>query len=58
MRKRKQGLFLVEFAIIVVVLVMMLFGVIELSRIIWVWNTADERIQSRQMRQANADPAW
>jgi Flp pilus assembly protein TadG len=42
MKNREQGLFLVEFAIIAVVLVIMLFGVIELSRIIWVWNTADE----------------
>jgi Flp pilus assembly protein TadG len=42
MKKREQGLFLVEFAVIAVVLVILLFGVIELSRIIWVWNTADE----------------
>lgn len=42
MKKREQGLFLVEFAIIAVALFMLLFGIIELSRIIWIWNTADE----------------
>mgnify|MGYP001586328516 CR=1 FL=1 len=40
--KREQGLFLLEFAIIAVALFMLLFAVIELSRIIWIWNTADE----------------
>lgn len=42
MSKREQGLFTVEFAIIATALFMVLFAVIELSRIIWVWNTIDE----------------
>ena len=42
MKKREQGLFLVEFAIIAAVMFLVLFTVIELSRLIWVWNTADE----------------
>lgn len=42
MNKREQGLFLVEFAIIASVMFLVLFAVIELSRLIWIWNTADE----------------
>ena len=42
MKNREQGLFLVEFAIIAVVLFILLFALIELARIIWIWNTADE----------------
>jgi Flp pilus assembly protein TadG len=42
MNKREQGLFLVEFAIIASVMFLILFAVIELSRVIWIWNTADE----------------
>ena len=42
MKKHQQGLFIVEFAIIAAALFILLFGVIELSRIIWIWNTADE----------------
>jgi Flp pilus assembly protein TadG len=42
MKKSEQGLFLVEFAIIAAALFLVLFAVIELSRIIWIWNTADE----------------
>ena len=42
MKKPAQGLFLVDFAIIVVVLFIVLFAVMELSRIVWIWNTANE----------------
>lgn len=42
MKKREQGLFLVEFAIIAAALFILLFALIELARIIWIWNTADE----------------
>jgi len=42
MKKSEQGVFTVEFAIIAVALFIVLFAVIELSRIIWIWNTADE----------------
>jgi len=42
MKKSEQGLYLVEFAIIAAALFIVLFAVIELSRIIWIWNTADE----------------
>jgi len=42
MSKREQGIFTVEFAIIATALFIVLFAVIELSRILWVWNTIDE----------------
>jgi len=42
MKKNQQGLYLVEFAITAVVTFIILFAVIELARIIWIWNTADE----------------
>lgn len=42
MNKREQGVFTVEFAIIAAALFIVLFSVMELARIIWVWNTADE----------------
>ena len=42
MKKREQGLFTVEFAIIAAVMFLILFTVIELSRLIYVWNTANE----------------
>ena len=42
MKKNEQGLFIVEFAIIAAGLFIVLFAVMELARIIWVWNTADE----------------
>jgi Flp pilus assembly protein TadG len=42
MKKNEQGLFIVEFAIIAAALFVVLFAVMELARIIWVWNTADE----------------
>jgi len=42
MRKRQQGLFIVEFAIIAVALFIVVFTVLELARIVWIWNTADE----------------
>ena len=42
MKKQAQGTFLIEFAIIAAALFTILFAVIELSRIIWIWNTADE----------------
>lgn len=42
MKKTAQGIYLVDFAIVAVMLFTVLFLVIELSRIIWVWNTADE----------------
>jgi len=42
MKKREQGTFIVEFAIIAAALFLVLFAVMELSRIIWIWNTADE----------------
>ncbi len=42
MKKREQGLFLVEFAIIAAALFILLFALIELARIIWIWITGDE----------------
>jgi hypothetical protein len=42
MSKREQGLFTVEFAIAATALFIVMFAVIELARIIWVWNTVDE----------------
>jgi Flp pilus assembly protein TadG len=42
MKKRQQGLFIVEFAIIAVAVFIVLFTILELARVIWVWNTADE----------------
>lgn len=41
-RRNQSGLYLLEFAIIAVVLIITLFAAIELARLIWVWNTADE----------------
>ena len=41
-RKSQRGIFIVEFAIIAVVMGVVLFAAIELSRMIWVWNTVDE----------------
>lgn len=41
-RKPQRGTFIVEFAIIAAVMFVVLFAAIELSRMIWVWNTADE----------------
>jgi len=42
MKKKVRGTFIVEFAIISVALFIVLFSVMELARIIWIWNTADE----------------
>lgn len=42
MKTSERGIFTVEFAIIAAALFIVLFAVIELSRIIWIWNTADE----------------
>lgn len=42
MKKCARGTVTVEFAIIAAALFIVLFAVIELARIIWVWNTADE----------------
>ena len=42
MKKKEQGMVIVEFAIIAVALVIVLFTVMELGRLIWIWNTADE----------------
>lgn len=42
MKHRERGTFTVEFAIIAAALFIVLFAVIELSRIIWIWNTATE----------------
>ena len=42
MKKKEKGLFIVEFAIIAVVLFVILLAVMELARVIWIWNTLDE----------------
>lgn len=42
MNRREHGTFIVEFAIIAAGLFIVLFAVIELSRLIWVWNSIDE----------------
>jgi len=42
MKKKQQGTFIVEFAIIAAALFIVLFAVMELARIIWIWNTAAE----------------
>jgi hypothetical protein len=56
MKKKQQGLYLVEFAITAVVTFIILFAVIELARIIWIWNTADEATR-RGARVAAVCPA-
>ncbi|MGH8523935.1 MAG: TadE/TadG family type IV pilus assembly protein [Gammaproteobacteria bacterium] len=42
MIKRQNGIYTVEFAIIGVVFFLVLFGVIEIARALFVWNTIDE----------------
>jgi len=42
LKKNQRGLYVVEFAIIAAVMFTVLIGAIELSRMIWVWNTIDE----------------
>ncbi|MEN8132003.1 MAG: TadE family protein [Pseudomonadota bacterium] len=42
MRKNQQGTTMVEFAIIAVTLFIVLFGVIEVGRAFFVWNTVSE----------------
>lgn len=42
MRATQQGMVAVEFALITVILVTLLFGVIEMSRVLYYWNTATE----------------
>jgi hypothetical protein len=42
MKKKEQGMVTVEIALIAVALFIVLFAVMELARIIWIWNTADE----------------
>ena len=42
MKKKQQGSFIVEFAIIAAALFIVLFAVIELARVMWIWNTAAE----------------
>jgi len=42
LKKNQRGAYVVEFAIIAAVMFIVLFAAIELSRMIWVWNTLDE----------------
>ena len=42
MRKNQQGSFIVEFAIIAAVMFVILFAAIEMSRLVYIFNTADE----------------
>lgn len=42
MNRREHGTFIVEFAIIAAGLFILLFAVIELSRLIYIWNTINE----------------
>jgi Flp pilus assembly protein TadG len=42
MRKKEKGTVIVEFAIIAVLMFVVLFAVMELARVIWIWNTLDE----------------
>lgn len=42
MMKRQKGIYTVEFAIIGVVFFLVLFGVIEIARALFVWNTIGE----------------
>ncbi|MDQ3563887.1 MAG: pilus assembly protein [Pseudomonadota bacterium] len=42
MMKRQNGIYTVEFAIIGVVFFLVLFGVIEIARALFVWNTIGE----------------
>lgn len=42
LKKNQRGVYMVEFAIIAAVMFTVLFAAIELSRMIWVWNTLDE----------------
>ena len=41
-RQIHRGMFIVEFAIVASVLFVVLLAAIELSRMIWIWNTVDE----------------
>jgi Flp pilus assembly protein TadG len=41
-RKPQRGTFIVEFAIIAAAMFVVLFAAVELSRMIWIWNTAEE----------------
>lgn len=41
-RQRQQGLAAVEFAIVALLLFTLLFGVIEMGRLLWTWNAAVE----------------
>ena len=42
MKKKQQGLATVEFAIVGALLMLLLLGVIEFARLVFVWNTATE----------------
>ncbi len=55
MKNRQNGLATVEFAIIAVSLIIVLFGVIEVSRALFVWNTIGEATR-RGARAAEVCP--
>ena len=42
MKTKQQGMVAVEFALITIILVTLMFGVIEMSRALYYWNTATE----------------
>ena len=42
MKTKQQGMVAVEFALITIILVTLMFGVIEMSRALFYWNTATE----------------
>ena len=42
MKTNQQGMVAVEFALITIILVTLMFGVIEMSRALYYWNTATE----------------
>lgn len=42
MKTKQHGMVAVEFALITIILVTLMFGVIEMSRVLYYWNTATE----------------
>jgi Flp pilus assembly protein TadG len=41
-RQRQRGVAVVEFALVVSLLTLLLFGAIEIARVVWVWNAAGD----------------
>jgi Flp pilus assembly protein TadG len=54
LRAHQQGLAAVEFALVALLLFTLLFGVIEMGRLLWTWNAAvvATRLSGRSRRFA------